>query len=146
MSVRRSVTFVIPGKPQPKGSTKSFIKNGRVVTTSDNDALKPWQAVATLVARANHSGWGIPFNGNVDIKARFAFPYLKAHLDSKGKVKESAPELKNTKPDLDKLQRALGDALKDAGVYTEDSRVVHWDATKVYDRVGSTTVVIRELN
>ena len=37
----------------------------------------------------------------------------------------------DTKPDLDKLCRALGDALEGV-VITQDSRIVHWVASKWY--------------
>jgi hypothetical protein len=36
------------------------------------------------------------------------------------------------KPDLDKLIRGVGDSLKSAGVYVDDSQVVRWIAAKEY--------------
>lgn len=35
-------------------------------------------------------------------------------------------------PDADKLCRGVGDALEAAGVIRNDSRIVHWDASKHY--------------
>lgn len=37
-----------------------------------------------------------------------------------------------TAPDLDKLQRAIGDGLEKGGVLRNDSRIVHWEARKFY--------------
>ena len=34
--------------------------------------------------------------------------------------------------DLDKLQRCVGDAMEQSGVLTNDSRIIHWIATKRY--------------
>lgn len=41
-------------------------------------------------------------------------------------------------PDLDKLVRAIGDALTDAGVWTDDALVVGWYATKRATLPGET--------
>src|SRR5699024_12118708 len=38
--------------------------------------------------------------------------------------------------DLDKYQRALGDALTQAGVIKDVARIVHWDAWKIYHPDG----------
>jgi crossover junction endodeoxyribonuclease RusA len=44
-------------------------------------------------------------------------------------------------PDLDKLQRAIGDALSiDAGYIKDDAQIVEWHATKQY---GQPSVIIR---
>jgi len=40
--------------------------------------------------------------------------------------------LPSVAPDLDKLVRAVGDALAIAGVYADDSRIVRISARKVY--------------
>ena len=37
----------------------------------------------------------------------------------------------DTKPDLDKLTRSVLDSLTDAGIFTDDSRVVAIDACKI---------------
>lgn len=50
-----------------------------------------------------------------------------------GQLKASAPRHPARAPDLDKLVRAVLDACTDAGVWPDDSRVVHLQATKRYD-------------
>lgn len=40
--------------------------------------------------------------------------------------------------DLDKLLRSTGDALEAAGVVTNDARIVHWNAWKVWGEPGAT--------
>lgn len=49
---------------------------------------------------------------------------------------------KATRPDLDKLVRAVGDSLTDAGVVTEDSRFVLICAVKRYAGVPGATVKV----
>jgi Holliday junction resolvase RusA-like endonuclease len=39
------------------------------------------------------------------------------------------------KPDLDKLQRVIGDALEGV-LLTNDSRIIEWQCSKVYAGVG----------
>ena len=48
-------------------------------------------------------------------------------------------------PDLDKLVRAIGDALTDAGVWTDDALVVGWHATKRATLPGETEGVTIQL-
>lgn len=46
-------------------------------------------------------------------------------------------------PDLDKLERALGDVLKRAGYYADDSQIVAWDIRKAWavDTAGALITV-----
>ena len=37
-----------------------------------------------------------------------------------------------TSPDLDKLQRAVGDGMEQGGLVKNDARITHWSATKNY--------------
>ena len=62
-----------------------------------------------------------------------------------GVVKASAPYYKASAPDLDKLQRALGDALTQAGILRDDALIVVWDAAKVYGAVPEVRLTVRTL-
>ena len=48
-----SISFFVPGVPQPQGSSRAFTtKTGRAYVTSDNAKLKPWrEAVRTKAFR-----------------------------------------------------------------------------------------------
>lgn len=77
------------------------------------------------VRAARRAGWELPYDGPVCVKARFWL------------YKPRSPKfpIPATKPDLDKLVRAVGDALcpkHGLGVLSEDSRIVGWEATKNY--------------
>lgn len=119
---RRSIEFTAYGIPQPKGSTRAFMRPGMKfpVVTSDNPKTKPWQQA---VAEAAQRVAGQPLVGPVRLELDFALVRPKSlpkrvHAHTK-------------KPDLDKLVRAVKDALKGV-LYLDDAQVVALSATKGY--------------
>lgn len=125
----------IPGVPVPKGSTRAFKlpHSDRVVTTaSNNTKLKPWAASVTCGVQ----GSGFKLNeGPVRVSLEFRLVRPKGHMGKKG-LKPTAPEHPGTKPDLDKLARAVLDALTGVA-FRDDSQVVRLEASKVYDDTGT---------
>lgn len=113
-------TIFIPGTPQPQGS-KKHIGRGRMI--EQNKHLKPWRK--TIANHTKHLTT-TPIDDPLTITAEFVFPRLKT-------MKPTSPLTKKTAPDVDKLCRAVGDALeRDAGIITNDSRITAWHATKRY--------------
>jgi Holliday junction resolvase RusA-like endonuclease len=130
----QAFALVVYGVPVPQGSMKSMVRphpyepgpnrlcrggNRHVATVSDNDALGAWRErvklEATFAARR-----ATPKLEPIDRAcALFVTFYLPRPKSLPKRV-----EFPETKPDLDKLARAIGDALKDAGVVAEDSRFV----------------------
>lgn len=83
--------------------------------------LKAWRGQVTLAAmRArkliNHETYTGPVSVNI-----IFFLERPANPES---------EFPTGPPDLDKLARAVNDSMKDAGVFTDDSRVVRLSASK----------------
>jgi Holliday junction resolvase RusA-like endonuclease len=118
---RQELYFTAFGDPAPQGSKKVY--NGRLVEASKK--LRPWRAaVADAVFRAYvATGDYRQFTEPVIVRATF-------YLPRKPTVKRLLPSVP---PDLDKLQRSLGDALSiDAAVLKDDSLIVHWITSKVY--------------
>jgi Holliday junction resolvase RusA-like endonuclease len=118
---RKELYFTAYGIPAPQGSKNVY--NGRVVEASKN--LKPWRkTVAEAVFQAWHqTGDESIFTDPVVIKATFLLPKPKT-------VKRILPTVP---PDLDKLCRALGDALSiDSPCLENDSLIVGWRSSKVY--------------
>lgn len=120
---RRTVTFRVIGAAQPKGSMRAFVPKGwtRPVLTSTNPRVKGWQQLVAEQAQTVAAD-GL-FVGPVSLGVAFQLPRP-----------QSLPKriLHHTKkPDLDKLVRALKDALKGV-LYTDDSQVVVIYARKVY--------------
>ena len=124
------ITFDVLGLPQPQGSMKSLGNRGgrTILTHSNGAALMPWRQVlasATLAARPD--GWDL--SRPVGLSLTFRFPRPAGHYRTNGTLKPAAPSAKLTKPDLDKLIRACGDAW--AGiVYRGDQQIVSIAAAK----------------
>jgi Holliday junction resolvase RusA-like endonuclease len=113
------VSFEIRGEPVPQGSHR--VVRNRII--DDNPKLEKWRERATEVARRAMDGCP-PIDGPVCVWVVFQFPRPKSS--------KRHPRLKDTKPDTDKLLRALGDALEKAGVVVNDSRISDWVVKKRY--------------
>ena len=136
-----TLNLFVRGVPAPQGSMK--IQRGRVVP--DNAKTKPWREMLGMEMRA---AWGAkpPLDEAVRVTAIFMFPRNAGHVHKDGTVKVSAPTHKATKPDLDKLQRAVGDALSDAGIVRDDGRIVAWHASKIYSDVPGVSIMVQRVN
>jgi len=86
-------------------------------------------------------------SGPVQVKVEFVFPRPKAHFGTgrnAGSLKASAPSYVSTTPDLDKLARALGDALKGI-VLRDDSQIAWLNIWKVYGEPACARVEVAEM-
>lgn len=114
------IEFTVRGTPAPQGS-KRHVGNGIMIESSAK--VKPWRQDVRYAAEAAMHGHE-PLDGPVNVTVDF---YLQRP--------KSAPRTRRfpvVKPDIDKLIRSTLDALKSAGVYTDDSRVVGLTASKSY--------------
>lgn len=154
-----AISFVTFGMPAPQGS-KKHVGNGRLVETS---ALLPaWKEAVRAQAHsavASIEGWGGAINEPVLIQAVFTFPHSAASR-KRGDIYYT------NMPDLDKLQRAIGDAIspqppklsatknmpaekakrvreelkeeaKKYAVLADDSCIIAWHSKKVYTEATS---------
>lgn len=144
-----TIEFEIPGTPQQQGS-KTRMPNGYMAEANKN--LAPWRTEAIYAAQQAHHGdaseWQ-PIMRPVFVAARFFFPRPKSHYGTgrnAGVLKDSAPFYYASAPDLDKLQRALGDVLTQASVIQDDRLIVKWlDPFKAYTGNGPRTEVEIEI-
>lgn len=119
------VSFFVPGTPVPKGSAKGFYIKAlnRVAIVQDNAAKqKPWASMIAVVAQ---EFFAKPIEGPVMISMAFKMPRLKGHFGSgknAGVLKGGAPIYHVSKPDCDKLQRCVWDALTGIA-WKDDSQV-----------------------
>lgn len=115
--------FFAEGTPVPQGSKNAYVRGGRAVLVDANACLKPWRAIMRDAAEAaiDEAGWE-----TLDEPCRV---YLGFTMPSPKRPRWWVPAVK---PDLDKLTRAVFDALTDAGVWKDDSRVVSMEVTKRY--------------
>jgi len=134
------VTFFVPGVPIPKGSAKGFYNKalGRVMIVQDNkEKQAPWASMIAVVAQEFFSK---PIEGPVMVSLAFKMPRLKGHFGSgknAGVLKASAPIYHTVKPDVDKLERCIYDAL--TGIAWKDDcqvSVVAHKSKKYGDKPG----------
>lgn len=94
--------------------------------------VKPWRR-QVAAAYVDHD-FGDMLDGPVSVTVDFYLPRPKAHYSTgrnAGALKPSAPAEHLTMPDLDKLTRAVGDALTRLA-WRDDSQIVAWHAYKHY--------------
>ena len=135
-------TCTIPGTPQQQGSKRNVGK----VSIEANKNLAPWRADAIYALRwAMEKQQVEQFTGAVVVFATFTYKRPSSHYGS-GKnasvLKATAPYFKCTAPDLDKLQRALGDALTQSAVIRDDCLIVKWSPLKVWGEIPGTEVIV----
>jgi Holliday junction resolvase RusA-like endonuclease len=138
------IAFEVPGEPQPQGSTKAFKHRhtGLVMVTSDNARLRPWRDAVCWHARQALAGRG-PLAGPVGVALDFRFVRPRGHFGRRG-LRPSAPPEHVVRPDVDKLARAVIDALSEAGVWRDDNQVVQLHARKHYaDLAGLAVQVVQ---
>lgn len=132
------LSFYVEGIPIPQGSKKGFSRMGstHVQIVDDNAAkLKPWRNTVRLAAYDALAG-RTGFSEGVSVFLDFDLPRPKS-------VRRLKPHVK---PDLDKLQRAILDALTDAKVWGDDGQVLTIHAVKRYaDDKPGVRIKIREL-
>ena len=114
--MNKSFSWNTIGIPAPQGS-KRHVGNGRLIESCK--ALKPWREQCI----ADSLSLSIPtIHGPVSISLVFRFQRPKSHYNSKGQLKPSAPQYKTSKPDIDKLARAILDSLTLARVIQDDAQ------------------------
>ncbi len=123
------MTVTVYGLPAPQGSKRAFVLKGtqRAVMVESSKAVKPWrQAVEQAVMLAYPPGTRdspVLCRGPVHLDVTFTMPRPKSAKPG---------QRPGTRPDLDKLLRSTKDALKTAGVYEDDGRVVSIIAQKYF--------------
>lgn len=132
------ITAFIVGTPAPQGSHR-HVGGGRLIESSAK--VKPWRE--TVAAElAGHAG-AFP-DVPVHLEAVFVLRRPKGHWGSgrnADRLTPSAPSLPAVKPDLDKLLRALCDAIAMAGVVRGDQQITTITAAKRYARADEATGV-----
>lgn len=137
-------TFRVLGVPAPQGSKRAIVIKGRPVlldgsSDTGKDATKAWRQAVAETALEVWAGRP-PIDGPVALSVKFVLPRPKSAAKKN--------RWHATRPDLDKLLRATCDALKTAGVYTDDGRVACVTMTKTlaavdYPWTGATITVYR---
>jgi crossover junction endodeoxyribonuclease RusA len=132
------VKFTVLGEPIPQGSMKAFTPKGwkRPILTSDNKKTKPWRQEVGQMCLECMKGSG-PADRKVPMRLMVAFYFRRPKS-----VKPTAA--KTTKCDLDKLVRAVLDALTGIA-YEDDSQVTEIFATKSYGYPARAEITVTEI-
>ena len=134
----RFVVFV-PGVPVPQGSKTAFISKstGRPIVVDKDMRLPQWRAKVTswVMDAMPQQPIEYPLLGPIGIRVDFILARPKGHFGTgknAGMLRAGAPKHPASMPDVDKLLRAIFDALTDAQVWRDDGQVVWVQATKHY--------------
>ncbi len=152
--IRRGwISFEVVGDPAPQGTLRSFERGGRVVTaTSNAGALSRWRAdVRAAFERAAEGRAGVPLAGPVGVTVEFRLRRPRSHYWAVN-LRRPTPVLRGDapywhvgRPDVDKLLRAILDALT-LLAYVGDEQVCDVHARKVYAERPGAAVVVAEVD
>lgn len=122
-----ALSFHILGMvPATKGSYRAMhAKSGDVHLVPMSKKEKPWREFVASHIRAHYKGPQIKRNTMVKLYEVFYLPRPRT-VSYRRRVRPTVP------PDIDKLQRALHDALVDSGLLEDDSSICIVTAEKRY--------------
>jgi Holliday junction resolvase RusA-like endonuclease len=123
--MRLSFHLVVYGRAAPQGSKKFVGKStaGRAIMVESSTHVAPWRELVHAAAVTARGGRP-PLDGPLLVRMVFTMARPKS---------AKAGARPATTPDLSKLARSTEDALTNAGVWTDDARVVEYERlAKVY--------------
>lgn len=130
-------TFTVIGTPKPQGSKRAYLnrKTGQpILTESAGAPLRDWRTdvqQAAITAQGDRP----PLEGPVSVWLAFTLQRPKSHP----KTRQTWP---TTRPDIDKLCRAVLDALTHI-CFHDDSQIIELTATERWGIPG-VTITIQE--
>lgn len=135
-----SVTAYI--RPEPQGSTKAFVVNGKALVTSANPKLTPYRSEVTrcAIVALRDMQIDLPF-AEKHVPVSVAVDFYLRRPDSLSR-KHRLPA---RKPDIDKLLRATLDALTGVGFH-DDGQVVEIWTRKLYDGVERAEIHVKRVD
>lgn len=139
------IVFDVRGVPVGQGAHRVNRAGKIYEITKDHGTWR--QELITTAEAALPEGFS-KITSAVEVTVTFTFPRLKSHYHTgkrAGELREDAPLAHTTSPDLDHLERTLGDALQLAGVLRNDAQIACWSASKVYGDHPGATIMITEL-
>ncbi len=139
------IDFFVPGRPKAKGSLVVGVRKdgSRFTRTQTGYGQAQWAAAVKLAAVEAMRQAGMPIQpGPLRAEITFVRTRPKAHLDTKGRVRERHLwDLPTARPDLDKVMRSVGDALQGA-VYKDDAQITECTTRKRWGEVEGVRIQI----
>jgi crossover junction endodeoxyribonuclease RusA len=128
MEAMTILSIFVPGHPAPQGS-KRHVGGGVMIESCKK--TKPWRSdIRSMLLDADSKPLGF-FDGAVHVHLEFVMPRPLSTPK-----RRTPPAVK--KPDLDKLTRAVFDAIGSAGVWRDDSQVIGAIVSKRIAEIGET--------
>lgn len=146
------LTFTVHGLPAAQGSKRYLgVKGGKGITVESSKRVAPWRADvrdAALTALddarlADYAGAVDLWDAALSVNITFNMPRPKSHYRTGRNahlLRDGAPTRPAGRPDVDKLTRAILDALSGI-VWRDDSQVVDITASKLYGDPGAVITV-----
>ena len=131
------IEFFVPGLPVAQPRTKAA-KRGKFVSVYTPSTADAWKASVVVQARQACTEFE-PMSEAVKVQMGFYLPRPKAHYNSKGKMKPTAPYWHTKKPDADNLAKAALDAITNSGLWADDTIVADLRVLKSYAETISET-------
>lgn len=136
-----AISFFVPGEPKAQPRARSFVLRGRggkpimkngqpIIRVHEAGTAEHWKS--QIAQAAKEFVPTPPLQGPLRMDIDFIFPRPKAHLSSKGIVKTGAPKWHTKKPDRDNCEKAVTDALKTLGMFSDDCQICAGEVSKVY--------------
>jgi crossover junction endodeoxyribonuclease RusA len=132
------------GEPAPQGS-KTRLPSGGM--REANAATRPWRATVAAAA-VEAIGERPQLVGPLELRAVFVFARPASHWGTGRnlqRLKPSAPAYRPSKPDLDKLLRAIGDALTGIA-FRDDAQLAVIRAEKHYGTPPCAHIEVSEID
>lgn len=127
-----SLRVFVAGKPAPQGSKRYLgVKGGKGITVESSKAVAPWRADVRDAVAGEMGEWFATFQPGQALHVELNFVMPRPVSTPK---RSTPPAVK--RPDVDKLARAVLDALSSAGVWCDDSQVTHLVASKRIAQMG----------
>lgn len=132
MTIDGRWTVTVHGNPATKGSMKCIGTRGgrghQLIEDDKGGTRKQWRAAVEQAAAAILTRRGQPFTGPVGIHLRFTLPRPQT-------VTRALPHARGS-GDIDKLERAVFDAITNAGLWVDDAQACKVIKTKAYVEPG----------
>lgn len=143
--------LVLALEPVAKGNHRAFIAKGQggkqraVITDARSVELKQWESRLRAAAgnEMERRGLAMLVKRPVEVDLVFFLVRPRGHYNAAGQLKPSAPAYPDKKPDVDKLERTILDALSKC-VVDDDARVTRVVKEKRYaDSAAKAGVAVR---
>jgi Holliday junction resolvase RusA-like endonuclease len=134
----RTVRFHVDGQPVAQGSKACRCIAGRGLLFESTKGVRPWRTAVKRAAKLAAQRSGVVYPSRVPLAVSLSFE-LRRPVGLRSRIAWCA-----VKPDVDKLTRAVLDALVDGGLIPDDAQVAVLHVRKRFGPEPGVAIVIRD--